>query len=78
MQKKYKEKLKQVLDKTACDKEYRCYKSGPEPLCKPKDMLLEGFIEVDKGSTICDYLKNYGGRYFCKCPLYVHLETSRH
>jgi hypothetical protein len=78
MEKMYNEELKEVLDNTACDKEYRCFKSGPEPLCKSKDIMLEGLVEVEKGCSSCNYQLLYGGKYFCKCPLHVHLETTRY
>ena len=75
MREDYKRQIKEILGGTQCPKDFQCYKSGFENLCKAKDIGLESLLEcleeeVPKG---CKFSIHFGDSYFCHCPLRVYI-----
>jgi hypothetical protein len=68
--------VKEIIDKTECPKDFRCYKSGFEVLCKAKDIGLDSFLVcLDEDPPDCTFSLTYGKKYFCQCP--VRIEVAR-
>ena len=68
MDQKTLEAIEKVIKTSPCPFGCRCYKTGPENLCKARrtglDMLLE-CLEDEPGD--CSFSFPFGGSYYCKC-----------
>lgn len=66
--------IEEIVGKMKCEKNFNCYKSGFEILCKGKDIGLETFLEcLEKNPDKCKFSLSYGKVYLCKCPLRVYI-----
>jgi len=73
---KHREEIEQIIAGFECPKDFVCYKSGFENLCKAKDANIEGFtycLGEARRTELCPFSLSFGYRYLCKCPLRVYL-----
>jgi hypothetical protein len=71
---KQKEEIGKIIAHFKCPKDFKCYKSGLENLCKAKDGGLEGYVDcLDKDPQNCIFVVPFGGGYFCRCPIRVYI-----
>ncbi|MDT8303988.1 MAG: hypothetical protein RQ760_21075 [Sedimentisphaerales bacterium] len=65
-----KAQIEEIFSGIECPKNFRCYKSGFEDLCKvrifPDGELIECF---DESGKLCKFSFDFGYGCFCKCPL---------
>ena len=74
MEQDLEEELKEIIDNLACPKNFKCYRSGLETLCKARDVGLETFIEcLEENPNQCPFSMRLHGHDFCKCPLRVYI-----
>ena len=74
MEKDHKRQIEEILGGMQCPKDFSCYKSGFENLCKAKDIGIESFLEcLEKKPQDCKFSISFGNSYFCQCPLRVYL-----
>jgi len=74
MEEDYGTQLEEIINGMQCPKDFKCYKSGLEKLCKAKDIGLESFLEcLEKEPRKCKFSFDFGGSYFCGCPLRVYI-----
>jgi hypothetical protein len=74
MKKEHKKKLEQILNGLQCPKDYVCYTSGREKLCKAEDIGLESFLVcLERNPLECTFSVHFGDMYFCQCPLRVYI-----
>jgi hypothetical protein len=72
--KRHKEKIEQILNGLQCPKDYVCYTSGLERLCRAEDIGLESFLVcLESNPRECKFSVAFGHAYFCQCPLRVYL-----
>jgi hypothetical protein len=74
--KKHKRQIEQIIAGMECKKDFECYKSGFEKLCKAKDEGLKDYIWcLDKTgkSQSCGFKLPFGSGALCKCPLRVYI-----
>jgi hypothetical protein len=70
----HKEKVAEILDGLQCPKDFECYTSGQERLCKAEDIGLETFLVcLEKNPAACRFSVVFGGMHFCQCPLRVYI-----
>ena len=62
--------VKQIIRGMSCRKNFKCYTSDFEDLCKARDLGMENFLEChEKESEPCEFSFPFGKGFFCKCPL---------
>jgi hypothetical protein len=70
MDEKEKKEIEAILGGLTCQKDFRCYKSGFENLCKAQDVGIQSFLRcVEEDREECQFLVTLGSAYFCQCPL---------
>jgi hypothetical protein len=68
------EQLEKILNGLQCPKDFVCYTSGQERLCKAEDIGLETFLVcLEKKPAECRFSVVFGGMHFCQCPLRVYI-----
>jgi hypothetical protein len=66
--------IAEIIGDLKCPKDFRCYRSGFENLCKAKDIGIESFLLcLEKNPRECKFSLNIGYEYICECPLRVYI-----
>ena len=69
-----KREIEEIINQFKCPKDFKCYKSHFEALCKAKDIGLETFLEcMEVHPQKCPFSVAFGYSHFCKCPLRVYI-----
>ena len=77
MEKDHKREIEEIIGGMQCEKDFQCYKSGFENLCKAQDLGLETMLEcLEKEAQDCKFSKPFGYSYLCKCPLRCYIATE--
>jgi len=59
---------------TRCRYNFSCLSCEKSCMCKPKDSIGHGMIEVKSSVTIgCGYRVSFGATHFCNCPTRVEI-----
>ena len=75
MEQEYKKEIEEIIGGMKCPKDFMCYKSGLEVLCKAKSVEVgedSHLICFQKKSRTCKLLNRQRG-YVCECPLRIYL-----
>ena len=73
------QKLKELMAKMECKKDFECYKCGFENLCNGK--LAGGQIVTCERATSncseekrqnCDFSLSFGDGFVCRCPIRIY------
>jgi hypothetical protein len=67
--------LQEIIGELECPKDFKCYKSGFEVLCKAKSIGVgDGLFLVcfEKYPQTCKFLNLERG-YVCECPLRIYI-----
>jgi hypothetical protein len=79
MEKVLQEEMEIIMKLLDCPKEFVCYKSGFDRLCRAEDIGSESFLQCLEGnSSDCNFSLFQGGLYFCKCPLRIYIKKNLH
>jgi hypothetical protein len=63
-----------IIDGLKCPKDFTCYKSGFQNLCRAKDMELEHFLVcLNRNLKECKFSLYLGGALLCQCPLRIYI-----
>ena len=75
MEQEVEREIEQIMAGMECAKDFECYRSGFERLCKARDGgLKEHLWCMEEGvSRRCSYSLSFGKGMLCKCPLRVYL-----
>jgi len=69
-----KKELKEIIDGMHCPKDFICYESGFETLCRAKDIGVERFLEcMEEDPRKCLFSVPVGVASLCQCPLRVYI-----
>ena len=72
-----KTQIEEIISKNECPKDYECYKSGFDNVCRAKIFIDGNLVECfDKGRTSCKFSHHFGLGYFCKCPLRKYIAQN--
>ncbi len=72
-----KTKIEEIIGGMRCPKDFQCYKSGFETLCKVKEVGLEQYLEcLEENPRDCELSFPFGDGYFCQCPLRVYISKE--
>ncbi len=66
----HKTEMEEIISGMECSKDFKCYKSGFEDMCKAK-IYIDGEMVECLGETAesCKLSFHFGFGYICKCPL---------
>ena len=65
-----KTQIEEIISGMECPKDFVCYESGFENLCKVKIFQDGELVEcLDESSQSCKFGFHFGLGYFCRCPL---------
>ena len=72
-----KKQIEEIIGGISCPKDFVCYKSGFENLCKAEDIWLESFLKcLEDNPRECVFAISYASGYYCKCPLRVYIAKT--
>jgi hypothetical protein len=68
--------IEEIIDGMKCPKDFRCYKSGLEVLCKAKNVGDGLFLLcLEEHPKKCKFVAVDHG-YLCKCPLRIYIANK--
>ena len=74
MEEDYKKEIEKIIGGMKCPKDFICYKSGFEDLCKAKDIGIESFLKcLEENPQKCLFSLTFGFGYVCQCPLRYYI-----
>jgi hypothetical protein len=77
MEQDIEKELQEIMGDATCPKDFKCYKSGFENLCKAQEVGLETFLEcLEEHPMECTFSVRFGGLYYCRCPLRVYISKK--
>jgi hypothetical protein len=77
MEKDSKKPIEEIIGGMKCPKDFNCYKSGFENLCKAEDIGLERFLEcLEEDWQDCHFSFRFGYLTVCECPLRVYIAKT--
>ena len=69
--------IEKIIGGMTCPKDFKCYKSGFENLCKAKDGGLKGYLDcLEETPQKCKFALAFGHGYFCRCPLRIYISKG--
>ncbi len=70
MEEDYRKEIEELIGQIQCPKDFECYKSGFDVLCRAKDVGTESplLLCLDENLLQCKFL-NAGRGFVCECPL---------
>jgi hypothetical protein len=74
MEQNHKKEIKEIIGQMKCPRDFRCYKSGFEALCKARNIGIEPFLEcLEETPQECKFSLFLGRLYLCQCPLRAYI-----
>lgn len=74
MEEALKKEIEEIICHLKCSKDFKCYKSGFDALCKAKDIGVESYLVcLDEQPEDCPFSLSFGYGHLCKCPLRVYI-----
>jgi hypothetical protein len=73
MEQDHEKELQEIIGIFTCPKDFECYKSGFEKLCKAQDVGLPLLECLEEHPVECRFSVRDGGVFYCKCPLRVYI-----
>ncbi len=71
------EKITAIMESMECSKDFKCYKSGFESICKAKDKGSGEYANcLGKAHEFCEFRLSFGSVLLCKCPLRVYVAKN--
>ena len=72
-----KKQIEKIAGGLKCPKNFKCYTSGLESLCRATDIGIESLLEcLEDGSHTCRFAARVGEVRICTCPLRVYIARS--
>jgi hypothetical protein len=75
--KETKTEIEEIIGGMQCPKDFKCYSSGLEDLCKAQYFGLESFLVCgEEDPTACKFALSLGKTFYCQCPLRKYLSRK--
>jgi hypothetical protein len=72
VEKEIQKEIEDIINGLKCRRDFICYKSGFQQLCKVRDIELENFlICLDGHNGDCKFSVYFSESHFCQCPLRI-------
>ncbi|MFC1974681.1 hypothetical protein ACFLVA_01550, partial [Chloroflexota bacterium] len=77
MEKDYKMEIEEIISGVQCEKDFQCYKSWFENLCKAEDIGLGLIVQcLEKEAQDCKFSIPFGSSYLCECHLRCYIAAK--
>ena len=77
MKRNYRKEIEEIIGAIRCPKNFICYRSGFEKLCKAKDIGMESFLECLEDKPVKCHLTLYVNNVlYCQCPLRIFISKK--
>ena len=77
MEQDHEKEIERIIGQLKCSKDFGCYKSGFEALCKAQEVGLETFLEcLEEDPHECPFSVSFGALYLCECPLRMYISKK--
>jgi hypothetical protein len=77
IEKHHKRKIHDIITSMDCKKDFKCYKSQFEDICKVKDSGVTGYVDcLGKDPQACEFSMPFGESILCRCPLRVYVAKN--
>ena len=77
IEKRHKRKIHEIIASMDCKKDFKCYKSGFEDVCKDRDSGMTGYVDcLGKTYQSCEFSMPFGEGVLCRCPLRVYVAKN--
>jgi hypothetical protein len=74
MEEDLKKEIEEIIGQMQCPKDFVCYKSGFETLCRAKEIGVELFLQcLEETPQKCKFSVFLGRSYLCQCPLRFYI-----
>jgi hypothetical protein len=72
-----KKEIEQIIGHLKCGKDFQCYKSGFETLCKAKDIGLKLYLQcLEEQPKQCQFSFRCRDEFYCNCPLRMYISKK--
>jgi hypothetical protein len=66
--------IEEIIAELRCEKDFICYKSGYEILCRAIDIPFESYYAcLEENARDCKFAVPFGGNNLCECPLRIYI-----
>jgi hypothetical protein len=73
----HRQEIEKLASGIECVKDFECYKSGLEKLCKARDFGIERYLYcLEDKPQDCSFSLSFGRGYFCTCPVRVYIAKN--
>ena len=70
MEESTKRELEELMDQIKCPKDFVCYRSGLQKLCKAEDIGMKSYLKcLEENPRDCVFSMGYAESHYCTCPL---------
>jgi hypothetical protein len=70
-------KIEELASGLNCSKDFICYKSGLEKLCKARDFGMEEYIDcLEETPEKCEFSLSFGTGHLCTCPVRIYIAKN--
>jgi len=77
MEQERKEQVEKIMADMTCEKDFICYKSGFENLCKARDSGMKKYLHcLEEEPCLCEFRLSFGSGHLCSCPLRVYIAKN--
>ena len=77
MEQEHKEQMEKIMADMDCPKDFECYKSEFEKLCKAKDNGMYEYANcLESDSSTCSFKFSFGNDTLCHCPVRVYVVNN--
>ncbi len=74
MEQDHQKEIERIIGQLKCSKDFECYTSGFETLCKAKDVGMESHLQcLEEHPFECKLSVVFGGVHYCSCPLRIYI-----
>ena len=74
METDHKKEIENIIAQMRCSKDFQCYKSGFEVLCKAEDFGMDSYLHcLEEDPRNCLFLVAIPHTNYCECPLRVYI-----
>jgi hypothetical protein len=74
MEPEQKKRIEEIMAQMECEKDFQCYRSGFEKICKAGYWGQPDYVEcMEEKRTMCQFKVPFGDGVFCRCPLRVYV-----
>ncbi len=74
MDEKTEKEIEEIIGQLRCEKDFICYKSGFDVLCKAIDLPFNSYYAcMEENPRECKFAVPFGDTNLCECPLRVYI-----